>query len=240
VGAMLIALVAVCALPAAAAGSRAPARATTLVLSNEWSTTVWAHVADAGAIRAAPSLTARRVGRLHYYTEDGYPEVYLLLSERRDASGREWVRLRIPARPNGQVGWVLRGQLGAFHVSHQLVVVNRRRMRLYFYVRGRLIWSAPVGIGAPGTPTPAGRFWIREKFPRLPSSDPYYPYAFGTSDYSTLSDWPGGGVVGIHGPYGAPASAIPGRISHGCIRLRVAGDEWLGRHLQVGAALRVL
>lgn len=239
---MLAGTAVLAAVPASAvAGARAPASGgRTQVLSNEWSTTTWAHVARLGEILAAPSAGARRVGRLHLYTEDGYPEVYLLLAVRWQPGGREWVRLRIPARPNGQIGWVPRSELGAFHVSHQLVVVNRERLRLYFYVRGRLIWSAPVGIGAPGTPTPAGRFWIREKFPRLPSSDPYYPYAFGTSDYSTLRSWPRGGVVGIHGPYGAPASAIPGRISHGCIRLRVRDDEWLGRHLRVGAALRIL
>ena len=43
------------------------------------------------------------------------------------------------------------------------------------------------------------------------------PRAFGTSAYSNLSDWPGGGVVGIHGP---TARLIPGRPSHGCIRVR--------------------
>jgi hypothetical protein len=214
--------------------------ARTLILSNERTFTTWAHVAHASAIRARPTTSARRVARLHYYTEDNYPEVYLLLRAQWDSSGREWVKLRIPARPNGQVGWVLRSELGTFHVSHQLVVVNRKRLRLYFYVDGRLIWSAPVGVGTPSAPTPAGHFWIREKFPRLPSSDPYYPYAFGTADYSTLSDWPRGGVVGIHGPYGASNSAIPGRISHGCIRLRVRDDDWLGHHLQVGAALRVI
>ena len=58
-------------------------------------------------------------------------------------------------------------------------------------------------------------------------------------DYSTLTDWPGGGVVGSHGPYFA-SSGIPGYISHGCIRLQVADDFWLARHVSLGTPLRVL
>jgi len=73
-------------------------------------------------------------------------------------------------------------------------------------------------VGTASTPTPPGHFWVRERFRITDPRSGYYPFAFGTSDYSTLSDWPRGGVVGIHGPYYAPA-AIPGYISHGCIRL---------------------
>jgi lipoprotein-anchoring transpeptidase ErfK/SrfK len=96
-----------------------------------------------------------------------------------------------------------------------------------------------VGIGTPGTPTPTGHFWVRERFKILSSSSGYYPYAFGTSDYSTLTDWPGGGVVGIHGPYHDDAG-IPGRISHGCIRLHVSDDFWLASHVALGTPIDVV
>jgi len=44
-------------------------------------------------------------------------------------------------------------------------------------------------------------------------------YAFGTSAYSpTLTDWPGGGVIGIHGTN--QPQLVPGRPSHGCVRVR--------------------
>ena len=50
--------------------------------------------------------------------------------------------------------------------------------------------------------------------------DPFYgPLAFGTSARSpTLTDWPGGGYVGIHGT--DQPEILPGRVSHGCIRMR--------------------
>jgi hypothetical protein len=207
------------------------------VLSNEFSFTQWAYVSRRAKVYASPSLFDHVITRLHYYTEDGFPEVYLALNAHWDSAGREWVQTRIPGRPNGRTGWVLRSALGRFHMTHQLLVINRSKLRIYFYYNGSPIWSAPVGIGKPSTPTPAGHFWIRERFVLTDPSNGYYPYAFGTADYSTLTDWPGGGVVGIHGPFGASWSQIPGRISHGCVRLHVPDDFWLGRHLHIGTPL---
>ena len=106
-----------------------------------------------------------------------------------------------------------------------------------FYRRGLPVWSAPVGIGAPSTPTPPGRFWIREKFRTAGSGSLYGPVAFGSSDYSVLSEWPGGGVIGIHGTN--EPSLIPGRPSHGCIRLRNSAARRLWRLLPVGTPLLI-
>jgi lipoprotein-anchoring transpeptidase ErfK/SrfK len=99
------------------------------------------------------------------------------------------------------------------------------------------VWSAPVGIGAPATPTPAGRFVTREML-RVPGHTLYGPYAFGTSDYSTLTNWPGGGVVGIHGT--SEPWLIPGRPSHGCIRMRNADITYLAHHLPLGAPVDIV
>jgi len=198
--------------PSASDVPRRPAREE--VLSNESTFTRWAYVVTAEPIYAAPTATSN---------EDGFPEVYLLLRTHWDSHGREWVELRIPTRPDGRIGWVRRGALGALQLTHAQVVVNRRRLRMYVFQRGRLRWSAPVAVGSLSTPTPAGRLWIRGRFKIADRQSGYWPYAFGTSDYSTLTDWPGGGVVGINGPYRQP-QAIPGRVSHGCIRLHTADD----------------
>jgi hypothetical protein len=208
-------------------------------LSDETRFTRWAYVARRRPIYRRPSGSAGRVGRLHWYTEDGFPEIYLLLRTHWDRYGREWVKLRVPARPNGQTGWVRRSSLGAFRLTHTLVVVDRKRLRMSFYSSGRRVWSAPVGVGKRGTPTPAGRFWIRERFKIRDRRSGYYPYAFGTAAYSALTEWPGGGVVGIHGPY-YESQAIPGRISHGCIRLKVRDVFWLAAHVRLGTPLHVI
>jgi lipoprotein-anchoring transpeptidase ErfK/SrfK len=202
-------------------------------LSNERTVTVWAHPARTGPIYSQPTATATRTGHVHLLTEDRFPEVYLLLDRRVDEAGHVWIKLRIPGRPNGRVGWVRKGTLGALHTTHWQIVVNLRQRRLRAYFMGALRFTVPVGVGKPSTPTPPGHFWIRERFHITNRSNPFWPYALGTSDYSTLTEWPGGGVVGIHGDLGAP-SLIPGAPSHGCVRLRDRDIAWLAPRVSLG------
>jgi hypothetical protein len=206
-------------------------------LSNERTITRSAHPMYRAAIRRRPATGSRRIGRLRMVTEDGYPEVYLTLSSREVAEGEVWIKLRIPARPNGQKGWVPKEALGSLHVVRTALLVDLRRSRATLRRDGKRVWRAPIGHGAPGTPTPRGRFYIREKL-RNAGGDPIYgPWAFGTSAYSSLSDWPGGGVVGMHGT-NQPA-LIPGRPSHGCIRVRNAAIVRLARLMPVGTPVRI-
>ncbi|HEX3510543.1 MAG TPA: L,D-transpeptidase [Solirubrobacteraceae bacterium] len=210
-----------------------------VVLSNERTKTTWANPSDELPIYTQPESHGRVIAHTHLLTEDGFAEVYLLLSCRVDAKGRAWIKLRIPGRPNGRVGWVSSEALAELHVTHWAIVVNRRRELLTVYRNGRQVFVAPVGVGKPSTPTPPGHFWIRERFRLKDPANPYYPYAFGTSDYSTLSEWPGGGVVGIHGPFGEPQK-IPGAPSHGCVRMRDAGVAWLGAHVPIGTPVLII
>jgi lipoprotein-anchoring transpeptidase ErfK/SrfK len=72
-----------------------------------------------------------------------------------------------------------------------------------------------VGTGSNRTPT--GTFFVIGVITPDPSG-PYGPYALGTSAFSdTLTDWPGGGVIGIHGTNNP--SSVGRSASHGCIRL---------------------
>ncbi len=222
---------------AIAAAGTANGLAQPLALSSETSITRWAHPRTVVAIRSAPTPGGRTVGRLHMLTEEGEPEVYLLLEELSGPDGQSWVRVRIPARPNGQTGWVPRSSLGAFHATDVALRVDLHSLRATLYGAGRPLWSAPVGVGAPATPTPTGDFWIRELI-RVPGHTLYGPFAFGTSAYSSLSEWPRGGVVGIHGTN--EPQLIPGRPSHGCIRMRNADIVYLARHLPVGAPVRIV
>ncbi len=214
-------------------------------LSDEITYARWAHPRNTAPIRADPLTEAAVVGRLHRLTEEGEPEVYELLSEltipaganeRTSATGETWVQLRIPGRPNGRVGWVARADLGAFHLTHWALAIDLSRLRATLYLDGRATWRAPVGVGKRSTPTPTGHFWIRELL-RVPGDTLYGPYAFGTSDYSVLSEWPRGGVIGIHGTN--EPQLIPGRPSHGCIRMSNADITYLAHHLPIGAPVHV-
>lgn len=216
-----------------------PAPGQTVRVSNERTWTVSARVVDASVIRANPSGSSRGIGRLRLLTEDGYPEVYLVLRAYTDASGRGWTQIRIPGRPNGRLGWVPRASLGGLRATRWQVVVNRRTLRMTALWNGKRRWQRPVGIGTPRTPTPAGKFWIREIIKVRDRTSPYWPYALGTANYSTLSEWPGGGVVGIHGDWNQPR-LIPGKPSHGCIRMHDRDVAWLAKHVPVGTPVRIL
>ena len=69
--------------------------------------------------------------------------------------------------------------------------------------------------------------------------DPFYgPVAFGTSARSAvLTDWPGGGFIGIHGT--DSPELLPGRVSHGCIRMRNDDIRRLWRLLPVGTPITI-
>jgi len=203
------------ALIAAAAPAAGNQGAATTVLSNEATLTRWAHPMDSAPIYRRPFDRGPVVKRLHYLTEDRKPEVYLVLRQ-KTVGPDAWVQIRIPMRPNGRTGWVRRSDLGPFHAVRTRIIVNEERLRATFYRRGHAIWTSRIGVGKPSTPTPKGHFYVREKLADYAS--PFYgPVALGTSDYSTLSEWPHGGVVGIHGT--DQPQLLPGRVSHGCIRV---------------------
>ncbi|MBV9173764.1 MAG: L,D-transpeptidase [Chloroflexi bacterium] len=145
-------------------GSNPPKRPPDELLSNETTATRWAYVAAIALIHTRATAASPPVTRLHWYTEDRFPEIYLLLRAHWDTRGQEWVLLRVPRRPNGTIGWVRRETLGAFHLTHEQIVLDRSRLRIRLYQDGRLRWSGPVAVGKPSTPTPAGYFWIRERF----------------------------------------------------------------------------
>jgi hypothetical protein len=212
--AALVAVAAAVGSPALADGS--PAAPKTTVISNEKTLTRWAYPNEPAIVHSAPSASATRVARLHAYTEDGRPEIYLALRLDSDESGVVWAQIRLPMRPNGRTGWVLRDELGPFHTVLTRLVVDRRGLSSTLYRRGRAIWASRIGVGKPGTSTPGGHFYVREKLVKYASRF-YGPIAFGTSAYSSLSEWPKGGVVGIHGT--SEPQLIPGRVSHGCIRV---------------------
>lgn len=197
----------------------------------------WAHPAARAPVRARPTAAARRVTGLHRVTEDGFPEVYPVLREATDTEGQSWLKVRVPMRPEGQTGWVRADALGRIHVVRTRLVVDRGRMRAALYRSGDRIWRSRIGVGKPRTPTPAGRFWIRERIKVRDSGSIYGPWAFGTSAYSGLSDWPGGGVIGIHGTN--QPSLIPGRPSHGCVRIPNRSISRLARLLPIGTPVRI-
>ncbi|MDQ3675229.1 MAG: L,D-transpeptidase [Actinomycetota bacterium] len=230
-----LALLVALALLRSASAAGAPAGSEPL--TDERTYAHWAHAQHSAAVRQLPSHDSPRVARLHHRTEDGFPEVYSVLRRLTERDGRSWLQITVPRRPNGRTGWIPDSALGPLYRVRTRLVVDRRRLRATLYRAGKAIWRSPIGIGKKGTSTPNGDFWIREKFRVANPRGPYGPRAFGTSAYSRLSDWPGGGVIGIHGTN--EPSLIPGRPSHGCIRIVNHAIKRLYRLMPVGTPMHV-
>ena len=102
---------------------------------------------------------------------------------------------------------------------------------------GKLRRTGPVAVGARGMETPTGLFLVQSRF--VPRRYPILgAFAFETSGYSKLSDWPGGGVVGVHGT-DAP-SLIGQAVSHGCVRLRNGDILALQKDVRMGTPVKIV
>jgi len=208
----------------------------TVRLSDERRITRWARANEPHPIRSAARTSARTVNRLRFLTEDTLPEVYLVLDGKLDSKGAPWLRIRIPTRAKVRTGWVPADMLSQLFVVRTRLVIDRKAKRATLFKAGRKIWQAPVGIGKASAPTPVGDFWVRERL--RGDGGAYGPWAFGTSAYSNISDWPKGGVVGIHGTN--QPNLIPGRPSSGCVRVRNDKIKQLARLLPVGTPISIV
>ena len=207
-------------------------------LAGERHVSLWTTVRRPVTARSAPDAAAAAVTRLERMTPEGTANPLLVLGRARDAAGRVWVRARLAVLPNGTTGWVPRKAISGYRSVRTRLVVDLEALRATLLRNGQPVLRAPVGVGLPQWPTPRGRFYIRNRLVRYRS--PFYgPLAFGTSARSAvLTDWPGGGFVGIHGTN--RPELIPGRVSHGCIRMRNDDIERLGRLLPVGTPIIIV
>ena len=199
-------------------------------------TSEWASVGGAAIARQAPALSAAAVARVPALTPEGTGNIVQVLDRKRKSGGL-WLDVRLPSGAAGLHGWLPRSALSGYGFVRTRLVVDRAGLRATLLRDGRRVFRAPVGVGRPEAPTPAGEFYIRNRLTRY-ASPAYGPIAFGTSARSDqLTDWPAGGFVGIHGT--DEPDLLPGRVSHGCIRMRNASIRELERLMPVGTPLTI-
>ncbi len=225
-----------CALLAAAAAIVLPGSGS--ARSDPEVLTRWAYVVRDVVAREAPSATARPVTVVRSATPEGESNLVVVRELRSDVSLQSWVRVELAILPHASTGWVRRVALGALHAVRTRLVIDRKQFRAVLWRNGSAVFRAPIGVGEPRWPTPRGEFYVRERLADF--GDPFYgPIAFGTSGRSrVLTDWPGGGYIGIHGT--DQPELIPGRISHGCIRLRNADVLRLAQLMPLGTPISIV
>jgi hypothetical protein len=198
----------------------------------------WAFVDRAETARAKPDRKARKVAKLTLRTPEDTDDLVLVL-DRTEVKGREWLRVRLPVRPNGTTGWVPAAALSHLQPVKTWLKISTKTFTATLIKSGKVVFRARVGVGQPQWPTPRGQFYIRAKLKGYGAAGSFYgPLAFITSATSAqLTDWPGGGLVGVHGT--SLPGLIPGKISHGCVRMRNADILKLEKLMPVGTPLTV-
>ena len=195
------------------------------------------------ATRAYAALVVHRTpirggGRLRPRDANGYRTVLGVLGARVGPRCRPLLlHVQLPGPPTGRAGWIAAGSARVFPVVNRIVVDLSGR-RLYAFRHGRLRLRTRVAVGAPGTPTPTGRFVVNERWVLDNPNGVFGVAALGISAHSNvLHNWLQHGPIGLHG---TNEPWLIGRaVSHGCIRLRNADMRLLFRLAPAGTPVLV-
>ena len=146
-------------------------------------------------------------------TQFGSPSVFLVTG-----TAGEWLRVRVPMKPNQLEGWVHRSEVTLAPVTTRLVVdLASRTVRLF---DGAQLLSESVSvIGKDDTPTPTGLFYVTDLLKMEDPTGVYGPFVLATSARSDAFELFNGGepIVALHGT--DQPSLLGSAASNGCVRL---------------------
>jgi hypothetical protein len=182
-------------------------------------------------LRASPG--GRAIVRVGPRGPLGGPLVFGVVAVR----GR-WVQVTAEALPNGHYGWVEFGRDVSVQPVEWTLRASLSRRALYVLRDGRLVRTIPVGVGAPGSPTPTGRFAVAEKV-----TGPFGP-AYGCCILALTArqpNLPAGWntrityYVAIHAGSGQGSA-----VSAGCLHATEADVHYLMRTVPLGTPVQIL
>jgi lipoprotein-anchoring transpeptidase ErfK/SrfK len=188
-------------------------------------------------VLAKPHAKARPVAVLKEFRPDYRPQYVLALAVVENSDGQaQWYRVSVPGRPNGRTGWISASSVDLTPVSKR-IVIDRGARRFQFWQGRRLLRTGRVVVGKRSTETPLGLFYVTWKFDPNGAGG-LGDYAFETSAYSNLSDWPGGGIVGVHGT--SSPQFLGQAVSHGCVRLHNRDINFLRTRVPIGTPIAIV
>lgn len=187
-------------------------------------------------VKKAPSASSQTLTTLASPNENDVPTTFLIRGE-RSVGGQTWYRVLLPIRPNGSAGWVSARSVDVSGLRYR-ITVHLSTFRLDLASDGRVLRTFPIGEGTDQTPTPGGEYYVKERI-TPPNPDTIYGrQVLGLSGFSNvLVNWPGGGVLGIHGTN--DPSTIGRKVSHGCIRMANDDIESLASLLPLGTPVTI-
>jgi len=146
----------------------------------------------------------------------GYPLIVPII-DRKDG----YIHVRLPWRPNESTIWLAEEGIEISTTPYR-IEVSTSEFRVRLYNGDNLELEVPAGVGAAGTPTAHGHFYVTML---APGPDPSYgAEVLALSAHSeTIVNWQGSGdaIAAIHGPLGMDDAieAGGGAFSNGCIRV---------------------
>ncbi|MEQ0560752.1 L,D-transpeptidase [Amycolatopsis sp. NEAU-NG30] len=149
-----------------------------------------------------------------------------------------WAEVLLPVRPNGSAGWIyLDPAVTTTAHSPFRIEVDRGAFTLTLLRDGHQFGRWTVGVGKPGSPTPATRTFIlasiRDTHPT------FSPVVLATGAHSdTYTTYGGGpGTVGVHG---WPTADVFGRpSSDGCIRIPPDALQVISTQVPIGSPVLI-
>ena len=219
----------------------APAQAAKIErLSRSGKTSYFAFVDRAESARAKPSTSARKVAKLTLRTPEATDDLVLVL-DRTEARGRD-VAARAaagPAERHHRLGAGVGAQRAA---AGDDVAADRHAARSgpRWSRAARRCSARRIGVGQPQWPTPRGQFYIRAKLKgygwrRLGLRAAGVHHERDVADADRLA----GRRASSASTARTCPGLIPGRISHGCVRLRNADILRLAKLMPVGTPLTI-
>jgi lipoprotein-anchoring transpeptidase ErfK/SrfK len=186
-------------------------------------------------VHTRPDAHSPAIKRMGQFRSDYRVQEILATTWRMGTNHKPWYRISVPMRPNGTYGWIPAADVSLKPTAGR-IVVNRSARTIDLYWHDRLVYHAGVAIGAPGMETPTGSFYVAARF--VPYQDPFLGvFAVETSAYSKLTEWPGGGVVGIHGT--SMPQLIGQAVSHGCVRVANSTAVKLRKYAPLGTPILI-
>lgn len=165
--------------------------------------------------------------------ENGAPLVFLV-----EEDLGEWLKVLLPIRPNGSTGYVKAADVEVAENPYS-VDIKLAEHRIVVTNGDEVIVDEAIGVGTESTPTPGGKYYIKELLQPPDPDGAYGPYAYGLSGFSNvLEEFNGGnGVIGIHGTN--EPELIGTDVSHGCIRMSNEAITELAGVLPLGTPVHI-
>ena len=152
-----------------------------------------------------------------------------------------WLRVTTADLQSGRDGWIDENAPGVTISKTPVEIVIRLGARSLELRRdGKVLRRFTVGIGAPGSPTPTGRFAVTDEL-RGAKYSPVYGcciLALSARQSKLPSSWRGGDRIAIHGT-NVP-STIGRNLSTGCVHAAGSDLRYLMRIVPLGTPVSIL